>query len=544
MTAGVAARTAIRQPRALALASLIVAATYLGSRVLGALESVALAGVFGTAPELDAWYVGNRIPDLIFQLIAGATLASAFIPTFARVRGREGQEAAWRLASAVLNLVALITIVLAVLAFLLAPWVVPATAPGLGNAVGRGPEMQHLAVTLARIMLLAPILFSISGMISGILNANHRFFLAGLAPMLYNVALIGGVLVYRFLFHDQSLGFGVTVLSIAAVAGAAAHLLVQIPGLFRLGMRYAAVVDVRNQAVREVIVLMLPRMLGLAAWQANFLITAFFASQMGAGTISSLNYAWLLVVLPLALIGQAISTAVFPHMADQAADEAHVELRRTVSQALRVIVFLTVPATVGLVVLRVPVVTLLLQRGQFDAESTRVTAAALLFYSLGLAAQAVIEILSRGFYALRDTRTPVIFAVLSLLLNLVFSLLLREPLGYRGLALALSLAVSVEALLLFVTLRRRIGGLEGRSLLWSVARAAAAAWAMIVLVAAFMVWARSTSLLGEHHVVRYLLEVAIGVPAGICAFLVVAWLTGAEEVRSLTQLVHGSRRRA
>ncbi|HZU75570.1 MAG TPA: lipid II flippase MurJ, partial [Dehalococcoidia bacterium] len=263
MTASAIGEQVRRHPRAIAIASLIVALTYFGSRVLGALESVALAGVFGTAPELDAWFVGNRIPDLIFQLIAGATLASAFIPTYARVRSREGQEEAWRLASAVLNLVALITIVLAVITFIAAPRLIPATAPGLGEAVGRGPEMQRLAVKLARIMLGAPVIFAVSGMVSGILNANHRFLLSGLAPMLYNVALITGILAYRFLFPGRSLAFGVTLLSAAAVAGAAAHLLVQLPGLLQVGMRYTRTLGLRVPAVREVIVLMLPRMIGL-----------------------------------------------------------------------------------------------------------------------------------------------------------------------------------------------------------------------------------------------------------------------------------------
>jgi len=517
--------------RTLALASALVAATYFGSRVLGALRSVAVARAFGTAPELDAYFVGNRIPDLIFQLIAGATLASAFIPTFARVRIRQGEEASWRLASSVLNLVAVVTLVLAGMAFLVAPILVPLTAPGLGEAVGRGPAMQSLAVRLTRLMLAAPIIFSVSGMISGILNARKRFLLSGLAPMLYNLAIIAGALAYSVVFPRNSLEFGVTLLAAATVVGAAAHLVVQLPGLAKAGMRYFRTAAVRDPGVREVGLLMLPRILGLAALQANFFVTAYFASQMSAGTISSLNYAWSLVVLPLALVGQAISTAVFPHMADQAAGDDHVRLRHTLAQTLRVIAFLTIPATAGLVVLRIPVVSLLLQHGQFTAESTRVTAAALLFYSLGLGAQALIEILSRGFYALRDTRTPVAFALLSMALNLAFSLLLRGPLGYRGLALSLSLAVTIEAALLFLVLRRRLGGMQEGALTWSVLRALAASWIMVVVIAAFMLWARHSALLGDRRGLRYLVEIVAGVPLGALAFFGVALVTGAEETR-------------
>ncbi|MHB8573814.1 MAG: murein biosynthesis integral membrane protein MurJ [Dehalococcoidia bacterium] len=522
--------SASRGARALALASLLVAATYFGSRVLGALRTTAVGGAFGTPPELDAYYVGNRIPDIIFQLIAGATLASAFIPTFAWVRRQRGEQAGWRLASSVLNLVFLLTLTLAVLTFLLAPWLVPLTAPGLGDNAGRGPEMQQLAVKLTRLMLIAPVIFSVSGMISGVLNARHRFLLSGLAPMLYNAAIILGAIAYGTVFRHHSREYGVTLLAGFTVAGAAGHLLVQLPGLARVGMRYYANFDLRDPAVREVVRLMLPRMLGLAAVQANFLVTTYFASQMSAGTISSLTFAWSLVVLPLALIGQAISTAVFPHMAEQAAGDDHYELQRTLSQAVRVIIFLTIPATVGLAVLRIPVVSLVLQHGAFSANATRITAEALLFYSLGLAAQALIEILSRGFYALRDTRTPVLFAVLSMVLNLVLSLLLRGPMGYRGLALALSLAVSVEAVLLIAVLRTRLHGLNEGAIAWSAVRGAAAALAMAVAVAAFMVWARHYGPLVDRRGVRYLVEVIGGIPIGAAAFFAVARIVGAEEM--------------
>jgi len=282
-----------------------------------------------------------------------------------------------------------------------------------------------------------------------------------------------------------------------------------------------------------VALLMLPRMLGLAALQVDFLVSDYFAAQMGTGTISGLAYAWSLVILPLALIGQAISTAVFPHLADQAAEDDPHAFRVTLTLALRVIIFLTIPATAGLAVLRVPVVALLLQHGSFDARSTHIVADALLFYSLGLAAQALIEILSRGFYAQRDTRTPVMLALVSMALNVGFSLLLRGPLGYRGLALALSLAVMVESASLFLVLRARIGGLQERALLWTAARSLVAAWLMAVAVAAAMVWARHTGLFADRRGVRYLFEAAVGIPIGAAVFFAAAALTGSEEMWAL-----------
>jgi putative peptidoglycan lipid II flippase len=189
-------------------------------------------------------------------------------------------------------------------------------------------------------------------------------------------------------------------------------------------MRYSLVAQWRDPAVREVGRLMLPRVLGLAAWQINFLITVFFASTISDQAISAANYAWLIVMTPLGIFGMAISTALFPTLAEQAAQERSQEMRRTVSSALRLILFLTLPASVGLMLLGQPLVTFLFQRGAFDAASTNVTVSALVFYSIGLFALGGIEILSRGFYALGDTRTPVAFAVLSMALNLVFCLIL------------------------------------------------------------------------------------------------------------------------
>src|SRR3990170_5456928 len=200
------------RPPSLALATAIVAAGFLGSRLLGVLRSVAIADAFGTSPELSAYWVAFRLPDLVFQLLAGATLGSAFIPTFTRLFTKESEEAAWRLARSVLNLVALATIVLAVLAALLAPLLVPIMAPGLGEDTGRQEELRSLAVDLTRIMMLSPILFAVSGMFMGILNARHHFLWPAIAPMVYNLAIIVGALAYD----------DVHALAVAVVVGAGA----------------------------------------------------------------------------------------------------------------------------------------------------------------------------------------------------------------------------------------------------------------------------------------------------------------------------------
>ena len=426
----------------LALATAIVGLGFLGSRLLGILRTVAIANAFGSSPELGAYNVAFKVPDLIFQVLAGATLGSAFIPVFARMYRQEGEERAWRLASAMLNIVTAGTAALCLLAFILAPLLVPWFAPDLGKDVGRHDELTGQAVTLTRLMLLSPLLFSVSGMITGILNARQQFLLSALAPMLYNLAIIFGALVL-------SGPFGVEGLAAGVVVGSALHLVVQVPGLFRQKMRYQFMFNLRDSATREVGRLMGPRVIGLGATQINFFITTYFASKISTAAISDMAYAWLLAGLPLALFGMALSTAVFPRLADHAAGGEFAQLHATVSKSLRIIMFLTIPAAVGLAVLREPITTLLLERGEFTGADTRLTAAALAWYCLGIVPWAGIEIHSRAFYAMGDTRTPVIFAVGAVGLNLAFSAMLYRSFETQGLAAAVSLAAWIEWALLY-----------------------------------------------------------------------------------------------
>lgn len=434
----------------LAIAAAIVAFGFIGSRLLGIVRTVAIASAFGASPDVDAYNIAFRVPDLIFQVLAGATLGSAFIPVFARLYRREGEDAAWRLASHVVNIVTAATAALCVVAFIFAPLLVPLLAPGLGKDIGRHDELTDKAVTLTRIMLLSPLLFAVSGMVTGILNGRQRFFLPALSPMLYNLAIIFGAVFLADRWGVKGLAYGV-------VAGAALHLLVQVPGLIQERMKWQPGFGRHDPAVREVARLMGPRVIGLAAAQFNFVVTGFFASKVGASAISQLTYAWLLATLPLALFGMALSTAVFPRLADHAADEDMESLRSTISRVLRVIMFLTIPAALGLAILREPATVVLLERGEFTRFDSLITASALGWYCLGIVPQAGIEIHSRGFYALGDTRTPVILAVSAVVLNLVVSALLWQRFEHEGLAFSVSLAAWCEWTALYVLYVRRTG---------------------------------------------------------------------------------------
>ena len=352
----------------LAIAAGIVAFGLLGSRLLGVVRQAAIADSFGASPELDAYNVAFRIPDLIFQLLAGATLASAFIPVFSRITRRESLDAAWRLASSVLNLVFVGTAALCVVALFLAPLLVPLLAPGLGEDIGREDELTDKAVKLTRILLLSPLLLSASGIVTGILQGRQKFLLPALSPMLYNLAIIFGAVALAGRWSVEGLAIGV-------VLGSGLHLIVQLPGLLRERMVYTRAFDFSSPAVREVARLMLPRLFGLAATQANFFITTtYFASKVGSSAISNLTYAWFLMSLPVAIFGVAFSVAAFPRLADQAADGELEAMTATISKVMRTIMFLTIPAALGLWLLAEPATTVLFERGAFTSFDTQVVA--------------------------------------------------------------------------------------------------------------------------------------------------------------------------
>lgn len=504
----------------LAAAAAVVAVGFFGSRVLGLVRTIAIAHGFGTSPEMGAYWVAFRLPDMIFQLLAGATLASAFIPVFSRYLSQRGSEEAWRLTSSVLNLIFLATIGLAVMGLILAPWLVPLMAPGLGQDTGRQAEIQSLAVHLTRVMLISPIFFSVSGMFMGISNARHHFLFPALAPWTYNLSIIFAALVSK----------SVDGLAIGVVVGSFVHLAVQLPALRLIGMVYRPVADWRDPGVREVGRLMLPRALGLAAAQLNFLVTIFFASQVSDDAISAVNYAWLIAMMPLGLFGMAISTAVFPTLADHAAANSVDELRRTLSIALRLILFLTLPASVGLMVLAKPLIAFFFEHGAFTVSSTNVTAAALLFYAIGLFALGGIEILSRGFYALSDTRTPVAFAIVCMLANLILCLILVGPMGVRGLGLALSLSAVLEFSLLFRVLRTRLSGLDEGKLISTAVRTLGASVLMAEVVGLALIFLHVVGHSNNANLLDAFLALVGGSVVGVGAFFVVASFLHSEEM--------------
>jgi putative peptidoglycan lipid II flippase len=468
------AATEAAPPHQIARAAAIVMVFFVASRVLGLVRDIVISQEFGTSRALDAYVAAFNIPDLLFNVLAGGALGSAFIPVFAGALALGTPSRAWRLASSVLNLTFVLLTALACGIALFAPQVAAATV-----ARGFAPGDQALTADLMRWMLFTPTLFGMSGIVMGILNAKKHFVLPAAAPVVYNLSIIlGAVWLAPWI--------GVYGLAAGVVAGALSHLSIQIPWLVRHRMEYTLSLGLRNPDVRQVGRLMLPRTLGLAAVQVNFLVNTMLASALPDGWVAALGYAWRLMLLPEGIVALSLATAVFPTFSDQMAREQVGEFRRTFSTVFRTTLYLTIPAAVGLLVLGRPLVALLLQRGAFNAESTAATTWALQFYALGLAAHSGLEIITRGFYAMHDTRTPVLIGVGAMALNVVLSLLLLGPLEHGGLALANSIATGVEMLVLFVLFRRRVGDFEERKTLGSLAVIGLGAGVMLLILLPFV----------------------------------------------------------
>ncbi len=423
------------------------------STLVGLVNRLLYSRAFGAGAELDAFLAANKLPDILFNLMAGGALASAFLPTFAGLLARDDQSGAWRLASAIVNLLILGLGLAAGLAWLGAPWLVSKIlVPG-------GQVPIPLTVSLLRIQLLAPLIFGVSGLVMSVLNAHQRFALSALAPTMHWLGWIGGTLFLVPSMGIQGLAWGVVI-------GAALHLLIQLPALRGLRGRYTATLGLRLPVVRQVGALMAPRLLGVAAVQINFLVNIILASGMPEGSLTGLSLAFALMLMPQVVIAQAVATAALPTFSDQAAQGRLGELRASLANTLRAVVFLSLPASLGLVLLREPIVALLFQRGAFDARSTELVAWPLLWYAAGLLGHALVEVTSRAFYALQDTRTPVAVAVGAMVLNVLLSLGLSRLFAqvgwgpHGGLALANSVATGLECIALLWLMRRRLTGLE------------------------------------------------------------------------------------
>ena len=508
-----------RSLRTIARAALTVMLAFLLSSLIGLVRQILVAGAFGAGSELDAFNSANRVSESLFNLVAGGALSSAFLPAFTTLLTREDRTGAWQLASALLNLIVIVISALGLVVVVFAPQVVRyILAPGFSD----DPALFDLTVSLLRWMLPSALLFAVSGLVMSILNSHQVFFIPALTPAIYQLGLIIGVTVLR--------PYGVYGLAWGVLIGAAGHLGVQIPSLLRLRGTYSAILGLNLASVREVIRLMLPRLLGVAVVQLNFWVNTNLASRMEAGSVAALTFGFALMLMAQAAIAQSVATAALPTFSAQVARGELVEMRRTLAGTIRWLLLLSIPAAVGLILMAVPLVAMLYQRGSFDAQDTTMVAWALLWYAAGLVGHSLVEILARAFYALHDTKTPVFVGVGAMLLNILFSICFvgyftsLNWLPFGGLALANSLATALEMIVLLFLMQRRMHGLEGRTIRAGLLPALLASGVMALILWGWLAWSG-----GSPATVRVL----VGVTAGAAAYALMLWVMKVREVHSL-----------
>lgn len=508
----------------------VVGGATLLSRLLGFVRDAAIAWYFGAGLASDAFIAAFRLPNLFRRLFGEGAISAAIVPTLTEVLVRQGRAEANRIAAVALRLTGVILSVATVACVAAAPWLIRIFAPGF--------ELQkyQLTVVLARIMLPYVLLVCMVALSGGILNVYGHFAAPALSPAFLNVGMIGAI----FLMAPQ-LGTPVLALAFGVLIGGCLQFGLQIPPLIKAGVRFWEPCGWFHPALKSAARLLMPVIVGGAVYQINILIGTLLGTLLAEGSVTYLYFADRLVQFPLGVFAAAATTAVLPSLSRQAAAQDHDAFKATLVQALRMIFFATVPAMVGLILLGEPIVGLLFERGEFDALATRLTAGALSYYAVGLWAFATVRILAAGFFALQDTRTPLLAAMASICANLSLGLVLMKPLGHSGLALAASAASILNLVILTGAINSRVGGLDWQRLLPSLLRTilSSALMGLVVWGLAEVVVDGSTQTPGARA-----LGLLVAISAGVGTYLAVCRLLSSQELAVVLAEIRKSLKRS
>jgi putative peptidoglycan lipid II flippase len=526
-------------------AGIVSAAVFL-SRITGLVREMVMARLFGAGQVYDAFLLGFRIPNLTRDLFAEGALSSAFVPIFTRVLQREGRPRAARLANLVATALMVIVGLFCLLGMVFSPALVRLLAPGFSAIPGK----HELAVSLTRLMFPFLLLVALAAQAMGILNSVGRFGMPALASSFFNVGSVIAGLTLGFWLGPRVGIPPIYGMAWGVLIGGALQLICQAPSLVRAGFVFRPRLDASDPDLREVLWLMAPAILGNAAVQVNVMVNTNFASAITDaagrvinGPVSWLSYAFRFMQLPLGLFGVAIASATLPAISRSAASANLAEFRTILSRSLGLVLLLTIPSSLGLVVLGEPMIGAIFQHRAFHASDTIQTARALSFYAIGLAGYAAVKVLAPAFYALGDSRTPMLISLVSIGVNYFTSLTMVRLLnaGHAGLALSTSAVALFGFLVQLFLIRRRLGGIDGRRLASSAARIVAAGLLMTAVAAlsthAMRVW------LGVSTMAR-IADLAVSIPLGAGVFLLFCRLFRVPEIDDFLHALPARFRRA
>jgi len=514
----------------------LVSVAVLASRATGLVREMVMARLFGAGFIYDAFLLGFRIPNLSRDLFAEGALSSAFVPAFTTTLAKKGKAEAALLARLVATAIIVIIGAFCALGMVFAPALVELLAPGFHQVPGK----FELAVTMTRIMFPFLLLVALAAQAMGVLNACNRFGVPAMSSTFFNIGSVGFGLIAGFLLGPYLHIDRITGMAIGIVLGGALQLVYQLPSLSRLGFRYRPAFDWSHSGLRQIIQLMGPAIIGSAAVQINVMVNTNFASRIPMnGPVSWLGYAFRFMQFPLGLFGVAIASATLPSISRSVAVGNMDEYRRTLSRSLGVVFLLTLPSSIGLIVLGKSMIGAIYEGGRFSVYDTNQTAAALSFYALGLAGYSALKVIAPAFYALNDARTPMLVSIASILMNYFAASSMSARFGFSGLALSTSATALFGAIVLFLLLRHRTQGIYGRDLMSSTLRIIAASVAMGVVVYASNAWITGHLPAGR---LAYLADLAVSVPLGVAVFYVACRALRVSELGLVARAMPGSGR--
>ncbi|HLH32487.1 MAG TPA: murein biosynthesis integral membrane protein MurJ [Terriglobia bacterium] len=499
-------------------ASLISAFTIL-SRILGYIRDSRIAFLLGAGTAADAYTTAYRIPNLLRRLVGEGAVSAAFIPVFMTYIAETKDDDAWEFANTMFTCIVIFLAAVTVVGIILSPLVVRLFAAGFGVTPGK----LELTATLNRIMFPYIFLISLSALSMGILNSFHRFGAPAFAPVLLNLTMIA------FSFMGSLFGDVPRTLAVGVVVGGMLQLAVQVPSLLKTGWKIRFRLNFHHPGVQRVLKLMVPVIFGVGIVQVNVLVDTQFASYLAEGSVTAIYIADRVMELVLGVYAVAVSTVILPLLSRQAALRQMDELKTTLNFATRLILFITFPATVGLILLRKEIIEVLFQHGDFTASSTALTAWALPFFAVGLSAFSMVKIIVPAFYALQDTRTPVKVAAIAMILNIGFNFLFIQPLQNGGPALATSAAAGFNSLALLAIFYRRYGSFGVRRIAESVSKFAVGSLVLGAVAYGMIHWPGFYA----GHMTQKVIALGITIAAGASTYLAVAALLRMQELSEL-----------
>jgi putative peptidoglycan lipid II flippase len=481
------------------------------STLLGFLREVVSARYYGTRWEMDTFLAAATIPTILFGVFNGA-LVSALVPTFSEYLAHRKEDDAWRLASTVLNVLAIVLTTCAIVGYFTARWYVPLIAHGFP------PPQMGVAIRMTQWLMPSIVAVSLSGVLSAMLNAYHRFRSAALVGVAVNAVTIACVVL-------RAHSLGIYALVLGTVLGLSAQLVIQLPSFLSIG-KYRPIIDLRHPGLRKIWILLGPIIVGSAAGQLALFFDRFFASTLAPGYIAGMNYATKLVNFPQQIFAAAIATVIFPLLAAQFARENRRGVARSAVTGLRLVNFITIPSVCALIVLAHPMVQALFERGTFQAGATDLTAGLLPYAAIGLVALAANVVLTRCCFACRETLWPVTISVVTVIVNVLLSLVWLPTLGARGLLLANSLSQSMQAILLLVVVARLVSGIDWGALMLSTGKVALSSLAMLLALG----WIGALGVTPEATLASRAWFLFGQIAIGGTVFIAVARMLGVEEL--------------